>query len=170
MCEEKGKLGFPLPQLTSGSLEDRDSRQVSVRCDTGRWAKNDEFWGFWFHPEGTANSEVRGTREHGGFRNFEGVSVAGVKVCEGDAKSGAFRGPRSPNPWHLKGGTGMFPVGDGKSAEHLHRSHVVRLHLGHSDISVEGDSVVGAQGQRQETVSGTQVRIQWRINVRISGG
>lgn len=35
--------------------------------------------GFWFHPEGAANSEVRGTREHGGFRNFEGVSVAGVK-------------------------------------------------------------------------------------------
>ena len=55
-----------------------------------------------FHPEGPANSEVRGTREHGGFRNSEGVSVARVKgACEGEAEGGACRGPRTPNTWHL---------------------------------------------------------------------
>lgn len=32
-----------------------------------------------FLPEGTADSEVRGTGEYGGLRNFEEISVAGVK-------------------------------------------------------------------------------------------
>lgn len=76
----KGEVRCPPPAAYLWFSGGQRLRQVSVRCDTGRgWAKNNEFWGFWFHPEGAANSEVRGTREHGGFRNFEGVSVAGVK-------------------------------------------------------------------------------------------
>lgn len=63
------------------------------------------------------------------IQRSEGQESMAASGTEGDAEDGAFRGPRSPNPWHLTGGAGMLPIDDGRSPEHLHRSHVVRLHF-----------------------------------------